>query len=206
VTLHAQAVGLALAAAAPVPQVNLRRGELAYRSDYTYLRGKAGYLAVAVVAILMCAGINAVASLRTLRKEADGLEFRLKGVTLELFGQQKLNGKAVSEELRQGPGGLPPVPTTTAYDVLDEISRHLPPPDKAKIDILELEIKPKKVYLKGTAESAQQVDDLSAELAKIECFDDVQKGKLSSVTAPGGGSDSKAELKQFTLNIVTTCP
>src|SRR5207245_10668492 len=87
--LPAQALGLALAAAAPVPQVNLRRGELAYRTDYSYLRGKARYLAAAVVAILAFAAINAVSSLRALRKEADGLEFRLKAVTIELFGVQR---------------------------------------------------------------------------------------------------------------------
>ena len=59
VTLHhggklpAQAMGLALAAAAPVPQVNLRKGEMAYRTDYSYLRGKASYLAAAVLAVWM---------------------------------------------------------------------------------------------------------------------------------------------------------
>ena len=62
--LPAQALGLALAAAAPVPQVNLRKVELAYRTDYSYLRGKSGYLAAAVLAILAFAAINAAASLR----------------------------------------------------------------------------------------------------------------------------------------------
>src|SRR6185312_2111402 len=33
--LPAQALGLALAAAAPVPQVNLRKSDLAYRTDYS---------------------------------------------------------------------------------------------------------------------------------------------------------------------------
>ena len=116
--LPAQALGLALAAAAPVPQVNLRKGELAYRSDYSYLRGKAGYLAAAVLAISMFAAINAAASLRGLRKEAEALEAQLKRrQTIELFGEARLDGKAVSEELRSGPkGGAPPIPTMTAYD------------------------------------------------------------------------------------------
>jgi hypothetical protein len=86
----------------------------------------------------------------------------------------------------------------------------VPPPDKAKLDVLELDIKPKKVYLKATAESAQQVDDLVASLEKIDCFEKVEKGKISSVTARPSGENPKndppAELKQFTLNINTTCP
>jgi type IV pilus assembly protein PilM len=203
--LPAQALGLALAAAAPVPQVNLRRGELSFRNDYSFVRGKAAYLVAAMLAILAFAAVNAVASLRALRKEADVLETRLRRDTIELFGSPKLDGKAVSEELRQGPrGGAPPVPAVTAYDVLDEISQHVPPADKGKLDVSELDIKPKKVFIKATAESAQQVDDLAAALSKIDCFEDVQKGKLSSVTQTSG--DGKVELKQFTLTITTTCP
>lgn len=211
VLLPAQALGLALAAAAPVPQVNLRKGELAYRRDFSYLRGKAGYLAAAVLAILAFAALNAAASLRSLRKESEGLEARLRRETTELFGEARLDGKAVSEELRQGPkGGLPQIPTTTAFDVLQEISHVVPPGDKIKLDIVDLDIKPKKVQIKGTAESAQQVDDLVAAMQKIECFEDVQKGKVSSVTAPPSGDNPKgdkaAEVKQFTLTITTTCP
>jgi general secretion pathway protein L len=210
--LPAQALGLAIPAAAPVPQVNLRKGELAYRSDYSYLRGKAGYLAAAILAILMFAAINAVAALRASRKEADALEFQLKKATLELFGEARLDGKAVSDELHAGPkgGGAPPIPTMTAYDVLDEISRHVPPSDKGKLDVTELDIKPKKVYLKATAESVQQIDDLVAALQKIECFEKVDKGKISSVTSPPSGDNAKgdkpSELKQFALTINTTCP
>lgn len=209
--LPAQALGLALAAAAPVPQVNLRRGELGYRTDYSYLRGKVGYLAAALLAILAFAAINAAASLRAMRKEGDALEARLRKQTIELFGEPRLDGKAVSEELRNGPkGGFPPVPSLTAYDVLDEISRHVPPASSGKLDILELDIKPKKIYLKGTVDTAAQYDDLAAALAKVDCFESVEKGKLSSVTAPPSGDntagDKPHEVKQFTLNITSTCP
>ena len=122
-----------------------------------------------------------------------------------------LDGKAVSEELRGGPkGGTPPVPTMTAYDLLDEISERVPPPEKGKLDILELDIKPKKTYIKGTADSAAQVDDLVAELKKIECFETIEPGKISSVTSPPSGENTQGEkareLKQFTLNIKTSCP
>jgi type IV pilus assembly protein PilM len=211
VELPAQALGLALAAAAPVPQVNLRKLDLSYRTDYSYLRGKIGYVAAAVLAILAFAAINAAASLRGLRKEGEALELRLRKQTTELFGEPRLDGKAVSEELRNGPkGGAPPVPTMTAYDLLDEISKHVPAADKGKLDILELEIKPKKTFIKGTAESLAQIDELAAALAKIDCFEDPEKGKMSSVTAPPSGDnptgEKPRELKQFALTFTTTCP
>jgi hypothetical protein len=210
-TLPAQALGLALAAAAPVPQVNLRKGELSYRTDYSYLRGKIGYLAVSVLAILAFAVLNAFASLRGLHKESEALEAQLRIQSTELFGRPIVDGKQVQEELRGGPkgGGAVPIPTLTAYDQIDEISRHVPAADKGKLDFLELDIKPKKTFIKGTAESAAMVDDLRAELKKIECFDEVETGKVTSVTAPPSGDSAtpgeKKELKQFTLSINTTC-
>jgi hypothetical protein len=97
----------------------------------------------------------------------------------------------------------------TAYDVLDEISRQVPPGDKSKLDILELEIKPKKVYIKGTVETGAQVDELAAALGKIDCFDTIEKGKVSQVTAVPSGdnptNEKARELRQFTLDIKTTC-
>ncbi|MGZ3425238.1 MAG: pilus assembly protein PilM, partial [Polyangia bacterium] len=211
VMLPAQALGLALAAATPVPQVNLRKNDLAYRTDYSYLRGKAGYLAAAVLAILAFAAINAAASLRGLRKEGEALEARLRKQTIELFGEARIDGKAVSEELRGGPkGGAPPVPTMTAYDLVDEITHHVPAAEKGKLDITELDIKPKKTYIKGTVETAAEFDDLTTELAKIDCFEHIEKGKVSTVTAPPSGDnaagDKPRELKQFDLTITTTCP
>ncbi len=210
--LPAQALGLALAAAQPVPQANLRKGELAYRTDYSYLRGKARYMGLATVAILAFATINALASLRALRHEAEGLEGRLRRETMELFGEARLDGKAVSEELRSGgpKGGAPPIPNLSAYDVLDEISLHVPPPDKGKFDVLELEIKPKKTTIKATASSREYVEELEAGLKQIECFEDVQKGKVVTVTAPPSGENSSGEkadkVEEFTMNITTSCP
>ena len=98
----------------------------------------------------------------------------------------------------------------TAYDLLDEISKHAPAGDKTKLDILELDIKPKKTYIKGTVETAAQFDELAAELGKIDCFENVEKGKLSQMTAPPSGpnptGEKARELRQFSLTITTTCP
>ncbi|MSP59017.1 MAG: hypothetical protein EXR72_01530 [Myxococcales bacterium] len=201
------AVGVGRAGAAPLPQVNFRKGEYSYRSDYSFLRGKALHLAAALLAVLAFGAFNAFASLRGLRREQDQLATRLKRETVELFGAERMDARKVSEELKGGSKGqsAPPIPSITAFDVLDEISRRVPPEDKIKLDIVELDIKPKKIFIKATAETAQQVDDLADALAKIECFEEVQKGKLSTVTGPV--VDGKAsESKQFTLTITTTCP
>jgi len=221
----AVAVGLALGTAGQSAQVNFRRGEFAYRSDFSFLRAKALHLTVGLTLVLCFAAFNAYASLRGLQKEHDLLAARFKKATLEVFGQEKTDPTGILEDLKAGPKGLGqlPIPTSTAFDLLDDISRVVPPPGKIKLDILELDIKPKKTFIKATAETAQQMDDLADALSKIECFEDVQKGKLSTVTVqppppPPPSSDmppdarrddnngKPMELKQFTLTIKATCP
>ena len=89
------------------------------------------------------------------------------------------------------------LPKATAYDLLDEISRHIPPADKVKIDIDDLDIRAKKTSIKGTIDSAAAVDEIVAKLKEIECFEDISKGPITEVS---GGA------KQFSLAITSKCP
>ena len=209
-------------------QVNLRKGSLSFRSDYAYLRGKAGYIGTAVMALLACIALDAFASLRSMQKEGEVLEAKLKRETMELFGTAKLDGRAVTEELRRGPqNGIPPIPAMTAFDLLDEISRKVPARDQVHLDILELDIKPKKTFIKATAGSAKDIDSIVDGLKKVECFGEIQKGKIATIAGPSAapttptsdgkdgskdgkdvGKDTavKVELKQFALTIESTCP
>lgn len=207
----APALGLALAAAAPAPQVNFRKGDLAYRTDYSFLRERAPQLGLLLAAILVCAGLSSLASLRNLQQESERLSASLKNETMQLFGESRTDGEAVSAELQSviasAKGGGQSMPTTSAFDLLDEISRAAPPTGagKASLDITELQIRPKKTELKGTASSAQYVDDLAAALGKIPCFKEVEKGKV--VTVKNTGADGKpVDVKQFSFSIKSTCP
>jgi hypothetical protein len=227
--MPAVALGMALGAGqGGAAQVNLRKGELAFQSDYGYLRGRARYLGAALMAVIACLGVNALSAMHTLHKEGDVLAARLKRETTDLLGHAELDGKAVSAELRRGPqSGMPPVPAATAYNVLDLISTHVPPRDQIQLDLLELDIKPKKTYLKATTASAKQIDQLVEALKQIDCFGDIQRGRVSSVPAPhtsaepdkehaeakpedkgkpAAATEDPGELKQFTLTIDTTCP
>jgi general secretion pathway protein L len=216
------AVGIAIAASSDAPQVSFRRGEFAYRSDFSFVRAKGRHIAVAMLAVVAFGAVNTWASLRGLRKEHDILEAKLKKASVEVFGQERMDPRAISDELKNGPKGLGqlPIPSTTAFDLLADISRGVPPSGKIKLDVQELDVKPKKMALRGTAETAQQVDDLAEALGKIECIEEVQKGKLVNQTVnmpvqPSPGStpnDSDqpmmrpTEMKQFTLTIKTSCP
>ena len=82
---------------------------------------------------------------------------------------------------------MPPSRRTTSRQAADGI----------KLDVSELEIRPKKTFLKGTVDTAAAVDEMAAKLKEIDCFDEVNKGAITEVA---GGA------KQFTLNIGAKCP
>ena len=142
--------------------------------------------------------IDVGAKLSSLGDEKKQLDKQLKTSTQELFGKPRTDAREVAELLKKGfREDLAPLPKATAYDLLDQISRRAPPADHVKLDILELDIRPKKTFIKGTVDSAAAVDEMAGKFKDIECFDEVTKGAITEVS---GGA------KQFTLNITSRCP
>ena len=92
---------------------------------------------------------------------------------------------------------MAPLPKATAFDLLDDISNHIPPADKVQVDIEDLDIKAKKTTIKGTIDSAAAVDEIVAKLKDVECFEEISKGPITEV------SDG---AKQFSLAIASKCP
>jgi hypothetical protein len=72
-----------------------------------------------------------------------------------------------------------------------------PAAGEIKLDVSELEIRPKKTFIKGTVDTGAAVDEMAAKLKEIDCFEEVTKGAITEVS--GGG-------KQFTLNVTSKCP
>lgn len=210
-TTGAGAVGLALAATGVQPQFNFRKGDLAYRTDYAFLRERAPYLAVFFATLFLCIGGWAYASMRLLEKESERLRQQLVAETTALFGEPRTDGNAVSQELRSAmgleKGPSQRVPAVSALDLIEDISKAAPEgttENPARLDVYELHIRPKQVDLKATAGSAQYVDDFAAAVGKISCFKSVKKGKV--LTVKNNGPDGKPiDVKQFSLEITTTC-
>jgi len=134
----------------------------------------------------------------SLTDERKALDKELATQTQELFGKPRDDAENVTELLRRGfREELAPLPKATAFDLLDQISRKVPPADKVKLDVAELEIRPKKAFIKGTADTAAAVDEIATKLKEIDCFEEVTKGAITEVS---GGA------KQFTLTITSKCP
>jgi hypothetical protein len=137
-------------------------------------------------------------SLARLNKQKEQLQAQLKTATQELFGEPRMDAKAVSTLLRKGfREEMAPIPKATAFDLLDAISRRMPSAERIKVDITELDIRPKKTTMQGTVDSAAAVDEMVGRLKEIECFEEITKGPITEVS---GGA------KRFTLSIASKCP
>lgn len=211
-TACASSVGLALSLFQPVPQVNFRRGELAFRTDYAFLREKAPYLAAFFIAFFVCVTGWVMASLHVAEKESERLRLRLISETTALFGEPRTDGAAVSQELASATlaekGEGKHIPQTSALDFLEDISRTAPTQagkGAANLDVVELHIRAKKLDLKATAASAQYVEDFAAALGKLPCVKKVTTGKV--LTVKNTGPDGKPiDVKQFSMELGTVCP
>jgi Tfp pilus assembly PilM family ATPase len=195
---HGLASAIALAAARGSREIDFRRGPFVYRASFSVLRQKGWHLAALGTALLVAASAYVSAQLSALGSERKDLDKELKTATQELFGQPRDDAEGIAQLMRRGyREELAPLPKATAFDLLDQISRKVPPADKVKLDIAELDIRPKKTFIKGTVDSGAAVDEMSAKLKEIDCFDDITKGAISEVS---GGA------KQFSLTINTKCP
>jgi general secretion pathway protein L len=196
---YALAAAVAWAGARGGKEIDLRRGPFQYRASFSVVRQKAAHLGALAAALLVCAVLNGSMALARLNKQKDQLQAQLKSATQELFGAPRMDAKAVSTLLKKGfRDEMAPIPKATAFDLLGEISRKLPPGDQIKLDITELDIKPKKTTIRGTVDSAAAVDEMVSRLKQIECFDgDISKGAITEV------SDG---AKQFLLTINSKCP
>jgi type IV pilus assembly protein PilM len=195
---YALATAIALAASRGSKEIDLRRGPFVFRASFSMLRQKAVHLGLLLAGVILALGLDVGAALTNLGSERKDLAQQLKTATQELLGQPHDDAKAVTQLLRKGfKEELAPLPKATAFDLLDQISRRVPSADKVKLDVMELDIRPKKTFIKGTVDSAAAVDEIGGKLKEIDCYEEVTKGAITEVS--GGG-------KQFTMNITSKCP
>jgi general secretion pathway protein L len=192
------AAAIAWAGARGGKELDLRRGPFQYKASFSVLRQKAVHLGLLGAAVLVCATIDASMALARLNKQKEQLQAQLRSATTELFGEPRMDARAVATLLKRGfKEDMAPIPKATAFDLMSEISRRLPGADKIKLDITQLDIAPKKATIRGTVDSAAAVDEMVSKLNEIECFEKISKGSITEV------SDGS---KQFILNINSKCP
>jgi Tfp pilus assembly PilM family ATPase len=179
-------------------QLDLRRGPFVYRASFSVIRQRAWRLGTLAALVLFSVGLDATMAYSKAHKERERLEADLEAATTELFGKPDSNAKNVTTLMNRGfREEMPPVPTSTAYDLLKEVSERLPTKEDIKLDVLEIEIRPRKTFMKGIIDSVASVDKVVDAFKEIDCFEEISKGAITEVA---GGE------KQFTLTIKSKCP
>ncbi|MCB9557521.1 MAG: pilus assembly protein PilM [Deltaproteobacteria bacterium] len=176
--------------------LDLRQGPFAFKADSSIWRDKWRFITISAVLILVAALLNTMASLHALGAEEEMLRRRMRLATMRIFGRPMMNPRQVMRRLKQTTDRGASLPSRTALDVFSMISSAVPAKDKIKLDVNQLDIKPGKTYLKGTADSRAALGEMVAAFKSLDCFKTVETGKTSRV------GDGKI---QFSMNIATKC-
>ena len=180
------------------PQMNLRKGELAFKGDFQYLRGRIIQLSVGIVAVILLVSGYATARFITL----DGYEKRQKAklaeVTKATLGVEELEFTVAQNRISRGGvgGGLGELlPQTTAFDYLLELSKNI---GKEKIDVKRLDIGPKRISFEGEIETIGALDAVVQQLGTFKCFE-------KNVRIMKSGKNQLNNRASFQLIITPTC-
>lgn len=196
--IGAVAIGVALEGATGRPVFDLRKGDLAYRTDLSFLRAKAGWIAAAAVVVLAFAVANAYAAYYRLRKEEAALVQRVAVDTTALFGKPLSAQDAIDRTGGAKSHEDSPLPERSAYDMLLLLNAQLPAPDKIVLDVTKLKIEPGEIRLDIKSQSTEGIDAVEAigamekSIAKHSCFEDISRGDISS-------QDDNTATSSFTI-------
>ncbi len=195
------ALGVALEGASGRPQFDLRSGDLAFRADLSFLRARFGQIAAALMVIIAFAAVNGYLAHYKLRKAETLLSERLELESTKAFGKPLSAAEVLARIDPTAEKAHSPVPSTTAYDTLLELNRHLPARDKVKVNIDDLRIEGDKVTVKATAfptDNAKAIDGIEAvqsELKKSKCLKDITEGE----------SQPDGDNRRFSFSLKSEC-
>lgn len=198
----ALASAVALEGSAGRPNFDLRQGELAPRTDLSFLRSKVPQLAAFALAVLALSLTNAYASYYKQSEEEEVLADRLGYVSKSLAGEAMDADEAMRWFAEDAAPAESPLPELSAYDELLLVNDAIPERDETPVEIRDLVIRPGEIRLDAAAEGTEELGGLEvisrveSELDEQDCFDDISRGDTS--TAPDGS-------EEFSLRIETSC-
>ena len=171
-----EALGLALRALPGQPdEVNFRKGELAFKGEYQYLRGKVVGVALGMLALLVSLGGLAYASYHAMRAEEVQLLADLQGQTQAIFGRPYTDFHAAAAAVsRKGAAQKNPIPTRDAYHLLYDTSVKVGDDLVVDLDLFEVDLDRERAEIRGRTESATAVQTIVGRLGKVDCFGRVE--------------------------------
>ncbi len=187
-----------MAAAGNVPRIDLRKGEMGYKGDFQYLRGKILSISVALITILAALGLLAASRFSLLRSEETALIAELKAKSELVFGKELTDFDTAARMVTIKPNQKNRfnIPTVNAYDLFYEISNRIGEDIVVDLEMLEIDRERNKVEMRGRTDSATSVETISDRLQSYPCFKKVDRDRNEK------GTDGK---QLFVLSIDTEC-
>jgi general secretion pathway protein L len=197
----AQAFALALrgqATGAKAPRFNLRRGELAFKSDFDFMREKVGQLVtfgLILFVLLIAGGMVRNTVLERREKQVDQV---LCDVTQRVLGTCEKNFDKALNMLRGKESPAAGVPRRSAVNLLAELTGRIPTDVPVTMEQIVVDVEGSRIGVRCEATSSKQMEDLISALKTFKCFKEVKEGKVEK---------SKDGLKvNFRLDVQVECP
>lgn len=197
-------------------RIDLRRGELAFKGDYEFLKKRIGWIAACLLAVIFSWIFASWAEYSSLADRTETLKSALTEKTNRLFGSPVLKYDQIKERIGEEKMEAAPIPAKDAFDIVVELSKRIP--ENVVHDVDMLEIKPKRITLRGIVDADLKTEsdtdstneaqadagtDLSpTDLIKQrleefrECFAAIRVGKVTAI----------GERRRYQMDIDSRCP
>ncbi len=195
----AQAFALALRgqlSSARGPRLNLRRGELAFRGGFDFVRQRVGLVvsfAATLLILLIASGFirNSVLS----RREAE-VDAVLCNVTQRVLGRCEKNFDRALNLLKGKESPAAAIPKFSAVSLLSELTARIPTDTPVTFD--QIIIDADRVSLRGETENSKQIDGIASGLKTFRCLRNVTVGKVQKT--------KDGQHVSFSLDVQIECP
>jgi general secretion pathway protein L len=198
-------------------RIDLRRGDLAFKGDYEFLKKRIGWMAACAIAVLLSWIFASYAEYQVLAEKVAAQKASLADNTKRLFGKPMLDYEQIVEKFTGEKVEEAPIPKKDAFDIVLELSRRIPYSVVHDLDYLE--IKPKRITLRGIVDAelksgtssgggvGDRKPDAGEELSPTdlikqkldefkECFTAIRVTKVTSVD----------QRRRYQMDIDTKCP
>ncbi|MEM9067417.1 MAG: pilus assembly protein PilM [Myxococcota bacterium] len=183
-------------------RLDLRQGEFSHTRTRGALLQHARLLAVSAACILLAFFFSIWARYSVLDDERTQLQAQLASVTEDVFGEETLSATQARELLEGGRRVADPLPSFTAYDVLDAVSASIPTDikhDTRRLTIeIDDEVREGRFEIQGTVASIAERDVIAANFESHRCFNEIKRGP----TTPG----PRNEGLNYRLEAEIHCP
>jgi general secretion pathway protein L len=178
------------------PRLNLRRGDIAFKGDFDYVRQKAGILsafAATLIFLIVVSGIVRNIVLSDYEKKVDN---ELCAVTQRVLGRCERNYDLALNLLQGKESPAAAIPKRSAVNLLAELAQKMPVDAKVNFDQIVVDLD--RLQLRGETDSSKTIDKLVASMKTHRCFKEIKEGKIER-------SKDGARVT-FRLDVQVACP